>query len=103
MRTRGARMWSPFFHTATALIDRIVDFDIEVTRRYLEAAQGRLNIRAVIPQLIECGVDILDLIQVAAEGMDFRGLVECFGERLAFNTNSLVFSATWCWYLRLST
>ena len=41
-------------------------------------------VRAIIPALIEDGVDILDPIQVGAAGMDLPGLVRDFGGRLAF-------------------
>ena len=147
--------WSPFYHVASALIGferfligmhefpdvihaligHVVDFEVEVTRRYLEAAQGRLDIvyvgndfgtqnalmisvemferfmgpalrryyeaardygakvmqhscgavGAIIPQLIELGMDILDPVQVAANGMEFEKLVNRFEGRLAFH------------------
>lgn len=146
--------WSPFFHETGwligqeefmvwmhtkpdvihAIIDRIVDYEVEVTRRFLQAADGLLDItyfgndfgtqrglfvspamwhefvraplkrfydvshdygckvmqhscgaiRAIVPALIEDGVDILDPIQVAAAGMDLAGLVRDFGRTLCF-------------------
>lgn len=147
--------WSPFFHEVgwligqenflmwmhtkpdvmQAVIDRFVDYEVEATRRFLEAAGGLLDIayfgndfgtqrglfispemwsaffrqplkrffdvsrsfgctvmkhscgcvRAIIPLLIEDGVDVLDPIQVRADGMDLPGLVRDFGDRLSFH------------------
>lgn len=146
--------WVPFFHEAArcigqenfyvmmgtqpevihAIIGQIVDFGVEVTRRYMEAAGGKIDvayfgndfgtqrglvispamweefirkplkryfdtahsfgckvmqhscgsIRAIIPWLIEDGVDVLNPIQVRAAGMDFAGLHRDFGRRVAF-------------------
>jgi uroporphyrinogen decarboxylase len=42
-------------------------------------------IRDIIPSLIEDGVDILDPVQVAADGMDLPGLVRDFGHDLCFH------------------
>jgi uroporphyrinogen decarboxylase len=42
-------------------------------------------IRPLIPDLIEIGLDILDPIQVRAEGMDPVGLKHEFGDRLTFH------------------
>ena len=42
-------------------------------------------IRKLIPDLIEMGLDILDPIQVRAEGMDPVGLKRDFGDRLTFH------------------
>lgn len=147
--------WSPFFHEAGwligqeeflvwmhtkpdvvhAIIQHVVDYEVEVTRRFLQAADGMLDItyfgndfgtqrgllispemwntfirqplkryydashdfgckvmqhscgaiRDIIPLLIEDGVDILDPIQVAADGMDLQGLVRDFGSDLCFH------------------
>jgi len=147
--------WSPFFHEVgwiigqetyfewmvrrpemvEAVIDCVVSFEVECTRRYLEAAQGKVDIaffgndfgtqrglvvspamferffrkplkryfdmahdfgckvmkhscgavRRIIPMWIEDGVDILDPIQVLAEGMAFEGLVRDFGDRMCFH------------------
>jgi uroporphyrinogen decarboxylase len=41
-------------------------------------------IRAFIPRLIELGLDILDVVQVSAAGMDLRRLRDDFGDRLTF-------------------
>lgn len=147
--------WSPFFHEVgwiigqetyfqwmltrpdmvEAVIDCVVSFEVECTRRYLEAAQGKVDIaffgndfgtqrglvispamfelffrkplkryfdmahdygckvmkhscgaiRPIIPLWIEDGVDVLDPIQVLAEGMAFEGLVRDFGTRICFH------------------
>lgn len=147
--------WSPFFHevgwligqenlfvwmttkpdVVKAIIGHFVDYEVEATRRFLEAAGGLIDIayfgndfgtqrglvmspqmwqeffraplkryfdvshefgckvmqhscgsvRAIVPMLIEDGVDILDPIQVAAAGMRLRELVGDFGARLAFH------------------
>ncbi len=147
--------WSPFFHEVgwligqenlymwmhtrpdlvTAIIDAMVGYEVAVTRRFLEACGGRLDItyfgndfgtqrglfispahwerffraplkrfydvshefgclvmqhscgsvRAILPALIEDGVDILDPVQVRAEGMSLPSLVRDFGDRLSFH------------------
>lgn len=41
-------------------------------------------IRVFIPRLIELGLDILDVVQVSAAGMDLRRLRDDFGDRLTF-------------------
>ena len=41
-------------------------------------------VRAMIPLLIELGLDILDVVQVSARGMDLPGLQRDFGSRLTF-------------------
>jgi uroporphyrinogen decarboxylase len=42
-------------------------------------------VRDIIPALIEDGVDMLDPVQVRAEGMGLAGLVRDFGDRLTFH------------------
>ena len=42
------------------------------------------GVRPLIPHLIEIGLDILDVVQVSAEGMDIEGLKEDFGDSLVF-------------------
>ncbi|MDH7569884.1 MAG: uroporphyrinogen decarboxylase family protein, partial [Armatimonadota bacterium] len=42
------------------------------------------SVRAFIPRLIELGLDILDVVQVAAVGMDIRELHREYGKDLAF-------------------
>lgn len=118
-----------------AIIDHVVDYEVEATRRFLQATDGLLDIayfgndfgtqrgmfisprmwndfirqplkryfdvshdygcnvmnhscgaiRDIIPSLIADGVDILDPIQVAADGMDLAGLVRDFGDVVSFH------------------
>ncbi|NLG27513.1 MAG: hypothetical protein GX557_06355 [Chloroflexi bacterium] len=42
------------------------------------------SVRFFIPRLIELGLDVLDVVQVAAEGMDLAGLKRDFGADLSF-------------------
>lgn len=147
--------WCPFFHevgwligqenyfvwmhtkpeVVDAITDGIVTYEIAVTRRYLAACDGKLDIayfgndfgtqrglfispaqwrrflraplkryfdaahdfgcrvmqhscgsvRAIVPDLLADGVDILDPIQVRADGMSLESLVRDFGDRLAFH------------------
>jgi uroporphyrinogen decarboxylase len=147
--------WSPFFHEVgwiigqetyflwmytrpemvDAVVDCVVSFELECTRRYFEAAQGKVDIaffgndfgtqrglvvsprmfarffrqplkryfdiahdfgarvmkhscggvRAIIPWWIEDGVNVLDPVQVLAEGMEFAGLVRDFGAQMCFH------------------
>ncbi len=48
------------------------------------------SVRAFIPRLIEMGLDILDVVQVAAEGMAIQGLNRDFGDDLAFSGSMCV-------------
>ena len=147
--------WSPFFHEVGwligqenlfiwmvtrpdlvhAIIGHFVDYEIEATRRFFEAAAGGVDIayvgndfgsqrglvfspamwqefyrqplkryfdiahdfgcrvmqhscgagREVIPSWIEDGVDMLDPVQVLADGMGLEGLVRDFGDRITFH------------------
>ena len=42
-------------------------------------------VRSFIPGLIEIGVDVLDVLQFSADGMDPREIKESFGTRLSFH------------------
>lgn len=42
------------------------------------------SVRTFIPRLLELGLDILDVVQVAAAGMEIEGLQRDFGRDLAF-------------------
>ena len=42
------------------------------------------SVRRIIPRLIELGLDVLDVVQVAAAEMDIRELKTDFGDRLNF-------------------
>ena len=48
------------------------------------------SVRAFIPRLIELGLDVLDVVQVAAEGMALDGLQRDFGRDLAFSGSMCV-------------
>lgn len=48
------------------------------------------SVRAFIPSLIEMGLDILDVVQVAAAGMAVDGLKRDFGQNLAFSGSMCV-------------
>lgn len=43
------------------------------------------SVRAFIPDFIECGIEILDPVQVGADGMDPNELKKEFGDRLVFH------------------
>lgn len=147
--------WSPFFHevgwlvgqenflvwmqtkpeVVHAIIDHMVNYEVEATRRFLQAADGMMDvayfgndfgtqrgllispamwrefirkplkrfydvshefgckvmqhscgaIRKIIPWLIEDGVDVLDPIQVAADGMELSGLARDYGKDLCLH------------------
>jgi uroporphyrinogen decarboxylase len=42
------------------------------------------SVRQLLPRLIELGLDILDVVQVSAAGMEIEGLARDFGRDLAF-------------------
>lgn len=42
------------------------------------------SIRALIPMLIEAGVDVLNPVQISADNMDPQGLKDEFGDRICF-------------------
>ena len=152
---KNAVVWAPIFHDFTwmcgfenclmlmmtepeitkAVLRRITDFWIDVTKRVLDAGHGKIDcvsncndfgtqrglvmspekwrefikpelkrfyniikqygarvfqhscgsIVEIIPDLIELGADILDPIQVMAENMDPKNLVEKFGGKIVFH------------------
>jgi len=43
------------------------------------------SVRAFLPTLIDLGLDVLDVVQVAAEGMELDGLKRDFGSSLGFS------------------
>jgi hypothetical protein len=43
------------------------------------------SVRALIPDLIDCGLDVLQSVQPQAEGMDLAGLKREFGRDIAFH------------------
>ena len=48
------------------------------------------SVRAFIPRLVDLGLDVLDVVQVAAEGMELGGLKRDFGKDLAFSGSMCV-------------
>jgi uroporphyrinogen decarboxylase len=73
-------MWREFFASPLkALADMVHEAGLKV---FLHCCG---SCRAIIPDLIELGVDILNPIQVHAAGMDPRELKEEFGDRLCFH------------------
>jgi uroporphyrinogen decarboxylase len=73
-------MWQEFFRPS---LKRYYDTAHEFGCKVMQHSCGA--IRDIIPFLIEDGVDILDPIQVAADGMALPGLVHDFGTRLCFH------------------
>ena len=43
------------------------------------------SVRAILPDIIETGFDIYDVVQVSSAGMDIRGLKRDFGDDLTFS------------------
>jgi len=74
------QMWRRFLRGP---LRRFYDLSHEFGCRVMQHSCG--GIREIIPDLIEDGVDILDPIQVRAEGMELPGLVRDFGDRLTFH------------------
>lgn len=64
-------------------LKRLIDTCHSLGLKFMAHSCGA--IRPLIPDLIELGVDLLDPIQVAAEGMEPAGLKADFGERIAFH------------------
>jgi uroporphyrinogen decarboxylase len=73
-------MWHRFFRgPLKRFYDAAHDFGCKVMQHSCGA------VRDIIPPLIEDGVDILDPIQIRADGMAFDGLVDDFGGRLTLH------------------
>lgn len=91
MGTQQNLLWSPehlrrfWFPRLTRLISRTR----EVFHEYNPNGKIMLHtdgaIRPIIPDLIECGVDMLDPIQPRPRGMDAASIKQEFGDRLAFH------------------
>jgi uroporphyrinogen decarboxylase len=73
-------MWNDFFRGP---LKRYFDVSKEFGCRVMKHSCGA--VRDLIPAFIEDGVDILDPVQTAAEGMDLAGLLRDFGSRLSFH------------------
>jgi len=81
---RALLMSVPMFRTFVApYLKRLIDVCHAGGVAFMAHSCGA--IRPIIPELIALGVDILDPIQVAAEGMEPAGLKRDFGGRLAFH------------------
>lgn len=81
---RALLMSIPMFREFLApYLKRMIDHCHAAGLKFMAHSCGA--IRPLIPDLIELGIDILDPIQVAAEGMDPAGLKRDFGGRLAFH------------------
>lgn len=72
--------WERFFR---APLKRFYDVSHEFGCKVMQHSCGA--VRAIIPSLIEDGVDMLDPVQVRAEGMSLPELVRDFGDRLCFH------------------
>ena len=84
------------FGSQTALMvapEQLREFAFEGTRKLVEQAKSYGlhvihhscgSIRAIIPDLIECGVDSIHPIQALATGMDPQGLKDDFGGKTSF-------------------
>jgi uroporphyrinogen decarboxylase len=72
--------WERFFRQP---LKRFYDVSHEYGCRVMQHSCG--SVRAIIPSLIEDGVDILDPVQVRAAGMGLAELIRDFGDRLTFH------------------
>jgi uroporphyrinogen decarboxylase len=81
---RGLLISIPLFREFVApYLKRMIDLCHSAGVKFMLHSCGA--IRELIPEFIALGVDILDPIQVAAQGMDPAGLKREFGEELAFH------------------
>lgn len=71
-------MWNEYFAENTR---KLVDLAHKYNCFYLQHSCGA--VRGIIPNLIECGVDVLEPIQ-KVKGMEVDGLKRDFGDKLAF-------------------
>jgi hypothetical protein len=71
-------MWNEYFAKNTR---KLVDLAHKYNCFYLQHSCGA--VRGIIPNLIECGVDVLEPIQ-KVKGMEVDGLKRDFGDKLAF-------------------
>lgn len=73
-------MWLEFMRP---YLKRLIDVVHSVGAKFMLHSCGA--VRELIPDFIELGADILDPIQVAAEGMDPAGLKNDFGDSISFH------------------
>jgi uroporphyrinogen-III decarboxylase len=69
-------LWKPYFTKLNAWVHQHTPWKI-----FYHSCGGILPI---IPDLIDCGVDILNPVQCSAEGMDAQNLKQKFGDKLTF-------------------
>jgi uroporphyrinogen decarboxylase len=74
------QMWGEFIRPP---LKRFYDLAHSYGIKVMQHSCG--DVRAIIPYLIEDGLDVLDPIQVACSGMDLAGLLRDFGDRLCFH------------------
>ena len=70
------RLCAPFVRDLCGFVHRNSDFKV-----FLHSCG---SIREFIPSLIDCGVDILNPVQISAAGMDPRELKRLYGDKIAF-------------------
>lgn len=73
-------MWKEFM---TPYLKRLIDVVHSGGAKFMLHSCGA--VRELIPEFIALGVDILDPIQVSAEGMDPAGLKKDFGDKISFH------------------
>jgi len=79
-----APMFSPanFGEFVVPYLRRVVDLTHKHNKKFLLHVCGA--VRPLLPQIIDCGVDMLEPIQTRATGMDPAGLKRDFGNDLCF-------------------
>jgi len=73
-------MWQKFIRP---YLKKFFDVSHEYGCKVMQHSCG--SVRELIPWFIKDGVDILDPVQVRAEGMDLAGLAQDFGDKLCFH------------------
>ena len=76
----SARVWKELVAPHHARLNRRIH---ELGSRIMYHSCG--SIRSFIPDLIEAGVDVLDVLQFSADGMDPQEIKTSFGDRLCFH------------------
>jgi len=73
-------MWDRFLQKGFArYIGLIHSYDVKVMHHTCG------SVRALLPRMIACGLDVLQSLQPEARDMELRGLQAEFGDRLAFH------------------
>jgi uroporphyrinogen decarboxylase len=73
---------SVFKRLVVPYLSKVVDLAHQHDKKFLLHVCG--GVRPLLPMIIECGVDMLEPIQVRANGMDPAGLKKDFGKDLCF-------------------